>query len=97
MELFLQNAMTSDKGKNFASIRKNITPFPVSTSVQGYQLEYQNDHILKTVVTKLECLSHFSIDSKYSDLVHIWELCNDQHKHCQCVKKEHRMLIVCCV
>jgi hypothetical protein len=40
MELFIQNAMnSSDKGKNFASIRKNITPFPVSTSVQGYQLE----------------------------------------------------------
>jgi len=41
--------------------------------------------------------SHFSIDSKYSDLVHVWELRNDQHKHGQCVKKEHRMLIVCCV
>lgn len=38
-----------------------------------------------------------SIDSKYSNLVHVWELSNHQHKYSQCVEEEHWILIVCCV
>ncbi|KAJ6326562.1 hypothetical protein OIU76_003861 [Salix suchowensis] len=43
------------------------------------------------------CSSIISIDSEYANLVHVWELGNNQHKYSQCVEEEHWILIVCCV
>lgn len=42
-------------------------------------------------------VSLLSIDSKYADLVHVREFCDHHYKYSQCVEKEHRVLIVCCV
>jgi len=44
-----------------------------------------------------QVFSLVSIDSKYADLVHVREFRNHHDKYSQCVEKEHRVLIVCCV
>ena len=74
-------------------------PFSVPLSVQGYYNYTWNDKIMKprTRETRHGFLrrSMISIDSKYTDLVHVRELCDHKHKNSQCVQEKHRVLIIC--
>ena len=38
-----------------------------------------------------------SIDPKYADLVHVWELGNYQYGYRKCIQEQHWMSVVRCV